>query len=108
MIVNMYSVHDAAAQAYLPPFYFLHDNQAIRTFTDCINSEKHQFSHHPDDYTLYKIGTFDDDGASIGNIAPISLGNGINFVKSKSERYAEEIIREEISNGPPILKSTDG
>lgn len=103
MIVNIFTVHDSKAHAYLPPFYFLHDGQAVRTFQDCINSEKHQFHHHPADYTLYRIGTFDDEGASIDNIAPFSLGNGVEFVLTAAEREKQN---EQVSDGTHLQQDT--
>lgn len=89
MNLTMYSVHDEKAQAFLTPFFMLHDGQAIRTFEDCINSRDHQFSHHPSDYTLFKIGTFNDQGAALTDTTPISLGNGVEFKNSAQREYLE-------------------
>jgi hypothetical protein len=53
---------------------------AKRTFSQCINSEDHQFAQAPADYTLFEIGTFDDE---LGQLSVYrsqeNLGNGINF-----------------------------
>lgn len=57
---RVFAVYDVAAGANLPPFMMPRDQQAIRAFTDCVNSPSHQFGAHPKDYTLFFIGTFDD------------------------------------------------
>lgn len=83
MITKLYSIYDAKAEAYLAPFSFTHDGQAVRTFTDTIQEPTHQFSKHPEDYTLFSLGTFDDSNAEIATTTPKSLGNGLQFVTSE-------------------------
>lgn len=65
MIMKMYSVYDSKAVAFLPPFFMHTDNVAKRTFSDCANDVNHMFSKHPEDYTLFCLGTFDDSNAVI-------------------------------------------
>ena len=82
MIHHVFTVHDVKAQAYLPPFILPKREMAIRTFSDCVNSDSHQFAAHPEDYTLFELGFFDDETAlyNLRN-APQSLGNGVDFVQ---------------------------
>ena len=81
MIHLVCSVHDSKAAAYLPPFLLPRSEMAVRTFSDCINSKDHQFSKHPADYTLFRLGMFDDEKGEFHlEIAPISEGNGVDFV----------------------------
>lgn len=60
MMLKMYSVFDSKAAAFLPPFFMHTDNVAKRTFSDCANDPQHMFSKHPEDYTLFCLGSFDD------------------------------------------------
>lgn len=106
MLTKIYSIHDAKAQAFLPPFYMHHDGQAIRVFTDCINSTEHQFSHHPADYTIFDIGTFDDENAEILSKTPKSLGNGILFVNP--DKPVTEQPDNEISDETQLQPSSEG
>ena len=64
MIHKIFTIHDSKAQAFLPPFILPRAEMAERTFGDCINSADHQFGQHPDDYTLFELGAFDDEDAS--------------------------------------------
>jgi len=55
------TVYDSAAKAYLQPFYQAGKGTAFRAFQDAVNDEKSQFHKHPKDYSLFIIGTFDDE-----------------------------------------------
>lgn len=79
MIHKIFCVYDEKACAYLPPFFLPEAGQAIRVFTDCVNSKDHQFGAHPSDYTLFHIGEYDDNSAKIHAHAPKTLGNGVEF-----------------------------
>lgn len=80
MLLQIFTIYDTKAGAYLPPFYLPQKGQALRTFGDCINDPKHQFSLHPGDYTLMSIGTWDDKTACAISNPPESIGNGLEFI----------------------------
>lgn len=82
MLHEMFSVYDTKAQAYLPPFILPNTQMAQRVFGDCINSESHQFHHHPDDYILFHLGAFDDASGKMMPHQPdkVSLGSGIEYI----------------------------
>lgn len=94
MKIKVFSVYDEKAQAYMQPFQMLHTGQAERTFGDCINSPKHQFSHHPHDYTLFEIGEFDDSSGNTTN-SHIPLGNGVEFISAKKIELIQDIDEHE-------------
>lgn len=77
----VFSIHDVKAGAFLPPFILPRSEMAARVFSDCINSEDHQFGKHPEDYTLFRLGWFDDELAEYKlEPAPISEGNGVTYL----------------------------
>lgn len=80
----MYTIHDAKAEAYLTPFFLPMDGMALRTFGDCVNSKDHQFGAHPYDFTLFRIGTWDDSTATV-LVAERShsLGNGVELLRTR-------------------------
>lgn len=77
---EIFTVFDEKAQAFLAPFFMGQLGQAKRIFTDCINSKDHQFGNHPHDYTLFHVGSFDDNTAEFVTPAKISLGNGVEYI----------------------------
>lgn len=82
MKYGMYSVYDSKAGAFLPPFVLPRTQQAQRVFGDCVNSPDHQFGKHPDDYTLFHLGNWDDETGDYKALpaSKQSLGNGVEYV----------------------------
>lgn len=62
MIYFVCSVHDAAIGAFGRPAFVASMGQAIRSFTDEVNrgAEDNVMFKHPEDVSLYHLGTFDD------------------------------------------------
>lgn len=82
MIHSIFSIHDSKAAAFLPPFILPRVEMAQRAFADCVNSESHQFHAHPEDYTLFHMGNFDDETGEIHpKTTPTSLGLGLQYIK---------------------------
>jgi len=77
---KMFVIFDSKAGAYFPPWFLMKEPMALRAFGDCCNDAEHNFGRHPEDFTLFCIGEFDDQTARVEWIAPVSLGNGIEFV----------------------------
>lgn len=79
---KMFSVYDSKVGTYLRPFTMLTKGEATRAWSDLVNDEKTQFAKHPEDYTLFELGEWDDEkGIVINHPAPISLGTALEFKK---------------------------
>lgn len=91
MYQKMFSVYDEKAQAFLPPFFLHAEGMARRVFGDCVNSNDHQFGRHPQDYTLFLIGEFDDGTGTFTSSSKQSLGNGVEFIKPELANLPEEV-----------------
>lgn len=99
---EIFTVYDQKAKAYLPPFILPEIGMAVRVFKDCVNSDKHQFSKHPEDYTLFNLGQFDDSNGLIETMNPQTIHNGVEL----KDQYNGEA--DPVSNDPPILTSAEG
>jgi len=82
---KIFTIFDSKAHAYLLPFFLPEQDMAMRTFLDCVNDDNHQFGKHPEDYTLFNIGSWDDEKAKFLTNNPISLGNGLEFVNKEKQ-----------------------
>lgn len=83
MKIKIFTIYDSKAECYLTPFFLNEEGLAIRLFSDTINNPEHSFAKHPEDYTLFNIGAYNDaDALLVANNAPLSLCNGIELVKS--------------------------
>lgn len=83
MKLKAYAILDTAAGAYNTPFFMQNDGMALRAFTDTGNSEDSLVGKHPDQFYLYRIGSYDDSSGELIPETPYSLGCAINFVNPK-------------------------
>lgn len=82
MILQICTVHDVKARAFLPPFYCSTLEVASRTFADCANNLEHAFGKNPEDYSLYHLGSFNDDTAVFITLPqPVNLGMALLYTK---------------------------
>lgn len=84
MVVKYFAIYDSKLQGYMKPFSAPKTGQAVRSFIDVVNDPKSEFHGHPEDYTLFEIGEFDDETGKFANQqTPISLGVALHFIKEK-------------------------
>lgn len=70
MIINLYAVYDEKAQAFMSPFQNTNDGMAIRSFIQACQNPEVPFSKYPLDYTLFRVGKYDDEKAVFTNEEP--------------------------------------
>ena len=63
--LKAYSIYDNKAAIYLPPFYNTNDQVAIRTFTDILQNPNTPMNRHPEDYSIYHVGYFNEETGSL-------------------------------------------
>lgn len=97
MIQKIFAVYDSAAKAYLSPFCLPREEMALRSFRDAVNSE-HQFANHPEDYTLFLLGEYDNRTGQVQNHTP-----GPKLIGTALElKTRQQDVVEEIAHGPAL------
>jgi len=92
MIQQLFCVYDEKAEAYLPPFFVPTKGIATRAFSDCVNSNDHQFGKHPADYSLFFLGEWTDHDAKFHLNDRKMVYNGVELLnRNKPEPEANEI-----------------
>lgn len=82
MKFHIFSIYDSKAEAYNTPLFLPAKGQAIRAFEDQVNQEGSEIGKHPEDYTLFCIGTYEDSTGLLEPYeTPQSLGVAIEFKK---------------------------
>lgn len=83
---EIFCVHDSKAEAYIAPFVQQNQALAIRQVSDIVNSgSEHVFAKHPEDFTLFKLGFWDEKtGSFMLHDAHISVCNLVEL-KDASE-----------------------
>ena len=81
---KLFVVYDTKSETYTTPTSHPARGQAIRSFSDAVNSGDGVLSAHPADFTLFEIGEFDILTGEIAVLpAKEALGNGVDFVDSE-------------------------
>jgi len=65
MITNMYVVYDSKSECYNKPFCLINDKVAFRSAESIVEDKTSEIAKHPEDYTMFRIGTYEDLTAEI-------------------------------------------
>lgn len=98
MKLTIYSVYDTAAGLYSRPFFTQTDAEARRSFNDIAMDAEHPIGKHPEDYSLFRIGIFDDNTGLLSNEANECLCTGLEMVAASRniQRDTLEAITEDL------------
>ena len=78
------TVRDRVADVFGQPFFVARVGQAIRSFSDEVNSPNSDsaIAKHPEDFDLYELGLFDDETGTFEAVPPRQIAIGKDL-KSK-------------------------
>lgn len=84
MILNICSVFDKAAQAYGRPIFVPAVGSASRSFSDEVNrvDPSNEMNRHPQDFSLFILGQFDDSTGVITPQVPSLVVDGLSVFNS--------------------------
>ena len=85
MTRKVFSVFDSVAKVYGMPFVFVHEGEAMRWLNDMVRDDRSLLSKHPEDYKLYRLGTFDDIAGKFNIQEPEFLCNAVDFVPASQK-----------------------
>lgn len=86
MLMSVFAIYDAGIMTWKPPMFCRAKGEILRWWIEMVNNGQTDLSKHPQDYTLFDIGTWDDEGCKFDlHKTPISLGVAIEFVKKAEE-----------------------
>jgi hypothetical protein len=77
------SIYDKATQAYMRPFTVPTEGQAVRMFQDEVLREGSEIGAHPEDYSMFLIGSFNDNDGLLEDYEPRVLSRA-HEVKAQS------------------------
>lgn len=84
MKLAAFSVFDSKAKAFGTPFFASNDQVALRMFSASINSGDSYVAKFPADFTLFRVGDWDDEHGALVPVLPlVNCGLGSMFVSSK-------------------------
>lgn len=82
MILVIMAAYDKKAQAYMTPFFVNNALLGLRAFKDAANSPESPVCKNPEDFSLFRLGTFDDNTARMELVVqPEIVAEAINLKK---------------------------
>lgn len=64
MKLFVYATYDKKACVYSRPMFAPNDQSMLRSFSDVAQDKSHPIGKHPEDYTLWRLGTYDEEKGS--------------------------------------------
>jgi len=65
MLLGVFAIYDSGISTWMPPIYARNKGEMLRQFMDACNDASSRLAKHPSDYTLFELGTFNDDSWGI-------------------------------------------
>lgn len=81
MKVQVFAVFDNKVGTYAQPFFSMNLASGKRAFTDACSDINTMLHKHPEDFTLFYLGEFDDQTGFLDPLtAPVNLGLAATFL----------------------------
>ena len=80
------SVYDSKAEMFNQPIFSIAKGEALRAFSDSVNTVNTPMNNHPEDYTLFEIGIFYPEIGKLECAAtPTSMGLATEYLKEEPQ-----------------------
>lgn len=76
MIQRVFAVYDSKAEAYLQPFFCPTVGMALRSWEQAAQNPQTDFHQYAGDYTLFEIGTYNDQTGEMQPMLPAFQNHG--------------------------------
>jgi len=80
MKTNIYAIFDTASGTYQKPIFSRADGEIMREFQNICTDKEHPCGQHPEDYSLIRLGNFNDKSGLVMNEENECLATGLEMV----------------------------
>ena len=102
MLLLMFSIHDSCSGVYDRPFCARSEGEATRSFSDIALNADHTVGRHPEHFSLYYVGTFDDNTCLVDPCDPRYVAGAQDLV-AQARNIPAGSLKEQFS-----YRSVDG
>ncbi len=81
--MQIFTIRDSKAEAYLQPFYAMNVGLAVRMITESAQDQGTMLYKYPSDFELFSIGSFDEHTGIITGSPHVSIGKIVDFLQIK-------------------------
>lgn len=101
MLRGYYAIYDTAAMVYMNPVLARTRGEAERVFEDLAQDANHPIGAHPEDYSLFYIGDFNDNTGELTNQINQCLCTGLEAVaKARNVKKDQlDIFDQQVTEG---------
>lgn len=85
MIINAYAIRDKKALTYAPPYFQATDGLAVRVFGDLCNDRNTTVGRHPSDFSLFRVGAYNDASGMLIPIDPEFVIEALSLVADQAQ-----------------------
>lgn len=85
MIKEIYTIYDHKLKVFLTPMFAHNEEEAKRIILEIASDPKTNLNKYPHDFSLMKIGEFDDYQGIVNPLQPENIGSA-NFIVNSLER----------------------
>lgn len=82
--MRIYSIYDTKAEHYGNPVFIRTDAEARRMFSQIAGDTETEIGKHPEDFLLYRLGTWDAEKGNITTEAGTCIAKAIEFTKKEN------------------------
>ncbi len=91
MKTQIYAIYDTASAVYQRPMFARADGEIMREFQNICVDKEHPCGQHPEDYSLFRLGIFDDQTGKVTDEKNECLATGLEMIAlSRSKRHKEQ------------------
>ncbi len=104
MKTQIYSIYDTASATYQKPTFARTDGEIMREFQNICVDKKHPCGEHPEDYSLMRLGNFDDQTGLVNDELNECLATGLEMVALSRSTKNIAALNKELE---PTLQETN-
>lgn len=99
MMTKVFALFDSKAAVFSTPFFMQNEGTALRSFMDFVNDPQTMVNKHPEDFSLFLVGEFDDASGFLKEVSHQNLGNAASYKKPDFSRGpALDLVKSHFSN----------
>jgi len=81
--MRLYSIYDTKAESWGNPVSIRTDAEAIRMFKVVANDDQSEIGKHPEDFMLFRVGTFNNETGSVEGLAGTCIAKALELKENK-------------------------
>ncbi len=103
MKVQCYAIFDSCSGIYEKPFFSTTDDLVKREFQDVVNAADHPICKHPEHYSLWRLGTFNNENGQMTNEDNECLWTGVEATAQNQtiNQAAMSALEKKVNGEPP-------